>query len=64
MEEPAGEVGDTFMKTFILGFVLGAAMIYWSGQRSDVLVDAVSGWVFGAADNYRGDPGADSGDGR
>jgi hypothetical protein len=41
------------MKEFLLGLLMGAALVYWSGQRSEVVADAVSRWIGGAADNYR-----------
>jgi hypothetical protein len=49
------------MKKFVLGLLIGAAAVYWSGYRSEVVAEAVVGWVVGAADNYRGeeDPMAD-----
>jgi hypothetical protein len=49
------------MKRFVLGLLIGAAAVYWSGYRSDVVAEAVVEWVVGAADNYRGegDPVAD-----
>lgn len=40
------------MKGFVLGLILGAAVVYWSGHHSETVVDAVTGWVVGAADNY------------
>lgn len=55
MDESVGVPGNTAMKNFILGFLIGAAAVYWCGHRSDLVVDAVVGWVVGAADNYRSD---------
>jgi len=42
------------MKKFMLGLLLGAALMHWSGHHSDEIVRSVSSWFWGAANNYAG----------
>ena len=42
------------MKKFMLGVLLGAAVMQWSGHHSDTIVRSVSHWFWGAAGNYTG----------
>jgi hypothetical protein len=42
------------MKNAILGFLVGAAVMYWSGQHGEATVQAVAAWFWGAAGNYNG----------
>lgn len=44
------------MRNLIVGFFLGAAVVYWSGHHSETVVQAVTGWVTGAAGNYNSSP--------
>jgi hypothetical protein len=42
------------MKKFMLGVLLGAAVMHWSGHHSDTIVRSVTDWFWGAAGNYAG----------
>jgi hypothetical protein len=52
------------MKQFVMGFLVGATIVYWSGERSDDLVASVTAWFEGAAGHYQGEGDADTEDTR
>ena len=41
------------MKDFLIGLLVGSAIVYWSGYRSDAVIDSLMHWMDGAADNYQ-----------